>query len=106
MAARVAVFFDYQNVYMGAREAFHSYGAQPSDGQVDPQKLAELLVAKSLFDRELAEVRVYRGQPDSQKEPRGYAANARQCQRWQGLSKMSVIYAHASVPARVASRES
>jgi uncharacterized LabA/DUF88 family protein len=89
---RVVVFLDYQNVYMGAREAFHPYGSPPQDGQVDPSKLGELLVAKSLprFDRELTEVRVYRGQPDSAKDPAGYAANDRQCRHWKTLPKTKV----------------
>src|SRR5205823_5212336 len=89
--ARVAVFLDYQNVYMGAREAFHPYGSQPQDGQIDPSRLGELLVSKSSqFDRELLEVHVYRGQPDSQKDPRGYAANDRQCRHWETLPKTAV----------------
>lgn len=91
MSARVVVFLDYQNVYMGAREAFHPYGSTSQHGQVDPSRLAELLVAKSSqFDRELLEVRVYRGQPDSQKDPRGYAANDRQCRHWRTLPKTTV----------------
>jgi len=51
---RVVVFLDYQNVYMGARGAFYPYGS-PSDGQVDPHRLGELLISKSPpeFDREL-----------------------------------------------------
>lgn len=91
MSARVVVFLDYQNVYMGAREAFHPYGSPPQDGQVDPSRLGDLLVAKgSQFDRTLLEVRVYRGQPDSQKDPRGYAANDRQCRHWETLPKTTV----------------
>lgn len=93
MAARVAVFLDYQNVYRGARRAFHAYGSPHPDGQVDPYRLAELLVSKgpSNGDHVLSEVRVYRGQPDSQKDPKGYAANGRQCSRWRGLPKTLVV---------------
>lgn len=93
MADRVVVFLDYQNVYMGARDAFHSFGSSPQDGQVDPSRLGELLVEKSRprFDREVTEVRVYRGQPDSAKDPRGYAANDRQCRHWETLPKVKVI---------------
>lgn len=91
VAGKVVVFLDYQNVYMGAREAFHPFGSPSKDGQVDPLKLAELIAAKSPFDRELVSVRVYRGQPDSQKDPRGYAANDRQCQYWRRLPKTTAI---------------
>lgn len=92
MAARVVVFLDYQNVYMGARSAFHPYGSPSQDGQVDPYRLGELLIAKSPpeFDRVLSEVRIYRGQPDSARDPRGYAANDRQCQHWRTLPKTTV----------------
>lgn len=92
MPDRVVVFLDYQNVYMGAREAFHPYGSLPQDGQIDPNRLGELLVTKAppRFDRALTEVRVYRGQPDSAKDPRGYAANDRQCRHWETLPKTKV----------------
>lgn len=93
MADRVVVFLDYQNVYMGARSAFHPYGAPSPAGQVDPYRLGELLVSKGPPDveRELTEVRIYRGQPDSQKDPKGYAANDRQCRHWETLPKATVI---------------
>jgi uncharacterized LabA/DUF88 family protein len=91
MSARAVLFLDYQNVYMGAREAFHPFGSPPQDGQVDPYKLGELIVSKSRqFDRELVQICVYRGQPDSQRDPRGYAANDRQCRYWQALPKTRV----------------
>ena len=92
MPARVVVFLDYQNVYMGARDAFYPYGSAPQDGQVDPHRLGELIVAKAPldFNRELGEVRVYRGQPDSGKDPRGYAANDRQCRHWETLPNTKV----------------
>jgi hypothetical protein len=72
MAARVAIFLDYQNVYMGARGAFHPYSSESPAGQVDPHALGELLVQRGPpgVDRELSEVRVYRGQPDSRRIPR------------------------------------
>ena len=93
MAARVVVFLDYQNVYQGAREAFHGFGTPGQDGQIDPHRLGETIAAKGPPDveRELSEVRVYRGQPDSQRDPRGYAANDRQCRHWATLPKTAVI---------------
>jgi hypothetical protein len=56
---------DYRNVYQGARSAFPPFGAPHWHGQVDPVRLAMRLVADSPFDRELTQVRIYRGQPDS-----------------------------------------
>ena len=88
---RVVVFLDYQNVYYGAREAFHPLYAPPWDGHVNPLKLAELITAKSPFDRELDQVRVYRGRPDSEKDPKGYGANLRQSTVWERLPKTKVF---------------
>jgi hypothetical protein len=80
MAARVVVFIDYQNVYQSARRAFH----HPADpywcGQVDPVRVAVRLAADSPFDRQLKQVRVYRGVPTG---GRGYGASRRQHERWQ-----------------------
>jgi uncharacterized LabA/DUF88 family protein len=93
MADRVVVFLDYQNVYMGARDAFHGFGADPQAGQIDPHPLGDLLARRgpANVDRELAEIRVYRGQPDSARDPRGYAANDRQCRHWETLPKTKVV---------------
>jgi uncharacterized LabA/DUF88 family protein len=84
--ARAAIFIDYQNCYSGARAAFHSWDAPYTDGQIDPLKLAELIVQKDVHDHELTQVRIYRGRPDSLKEPGAYAANLRQCTRWERSS--------------------
>lgn len=83
MADPVVVFIDYQNTYQGARRTYHSPQDPHWCGQVDPLELARHLVADSPFDRELAQVRVYRGQPDGKLDPRGYAASRRQHAAWQ-----------------------
>jgi uncharacterized LabA/DUF88 family protein len=82
MTDRVVVFLDWQNVYRGAREAFCGYAAPHWEGQVHPLALGQLIAADSPFDRQLHQVRVYRGQPDATRDPRGYAANARQVAAW------------------------
>jgi uncharacterized LabA/DUF88 family protein len=82
MTDRVVVFLDWQNVYKGAREAFCGYRAAHWEGQVHPLALGQLIAADSPFDRQLHQVRVYRGQPDATRDPRGYAANARQVAAW------------------------
>ncbi|MGH3545437.1 MAG: hypothetical protein ACRDPW_05885 [Mycobacteriales bacterium] len=48
-----------------------------------PRKLARHLAADSPFDRELTQVRVYRGQPENKRDPRGYGASRRQHAVWQ-----------------------
>ncbi len=89
--ARVVLFMDYQNVYFGAREAFHELHAPNTDGHVTPLKLGELLVQRSPYPRVLTEVRVYRGQPDSTKDPTGYGANFRQVSTWSQMPKTVTI---------------
>jgi uncharacterized LabA/DUF88 family protein len=81
---RVAVFIDWQNVYMGARNAFHGVQAPSRLGMVQPTRLAQRLIQPGrASQRELVDIRVYRGQPDPSRDPRGYAANRRQQLAWQ-----------------------
>jgi uncharacterized LabA/DUF88 family protein len=77
-SARVIVFLDYQNVYNGAREAFDLRGHPSRYGQIDPLQLAGLVVARHPEESHLAGVRVYRGRPDSARQPQAYGANMRQ----------------------------
>jgi uncharacterized LabA/DUF88 family protein len=93
MAERVIVFVDYQNMYNRAREVFHSRTDPAFFGQVDPRKLGDNLALCSNVPRELTEVRVYRGRPDSLKDPRGYGANLRQAavQEARGQGKVKFI---------------
>jgi uncharacterized LabA/DUF88 family protein len=75
---RAVVFIDWQNVYKGARDAFHSGRGPGRRGNVDPLRLCQRLMELGHGDRRLAEVRLYRGQPDPNRDPRAYAANSRQ----------------------------
>lgn len=90
MSDRVVLFLDYQNVYRGARETFH----EPSDnhrcGQIDPLKLGQAIVEASPYDRVLKEVRVYRGKPDSSRDPKGFAACTRQVDVWDQSERVQV----------------
>jgi uncharacterized LabA/DUF88 family protein len=99
MADRVVVFLDYQNVYQGARRAFHEVHDPHWCGQVDPLRLARHLVADSPFDRELTQVRIYRGQPDSKRDPRGYGASRRQHADWGKSSLVDLIVRPLRYPA-------
>jgi uncharacterized LabA/DUF88 family protein len=80
---RVIVFIDWQNVYKGARDAFHQGQGPRLLGNVGPMRLAQRLIQLTPGRRrELVGVRVYRGQPDPTRDPRGYAANRRQQDAW------------------------
>lgn len=81
MAKRVIVFLDWQNLYSGARRMFHSGYDPYSDGQVDPVLLGTWLASRNP-GQALKQVRIYRGLPDSTKQPEAYAANERQAAAW------------------------
>jgi uncharacterized LabA/DUF88 family protein len=83
MSDRVVVFIDYQNVYRGARDAFHDHRLDPHwYGQIDPILVGNLLTGMGKGDRELRQVRVYRGLPVNKRDQRGYAAARRQIATW------------------------
>lgn len=103
MAKQVVVFLDWQNVYMRAREAFHSRSDPPRMGQVDPVDLAQALVtdhARRFPDEafELAQVRIYRGRPTQQADPKGHAAFRRQEAAWATNNKVRPIFADLRYP--------
>ena len=79
---RVVVFLDWQNVYMNARSTFHRNRGPVQLGNVYPTQLGQRL-AQARPGRELTEVRVYRGQPDSTRDPKSYGANRRQQAAWE-----------------------
>ncbi|MET9826578.1 NYN domain-containing protein [Streptomyces sp. NPDC006349] len=80
---RVAVFIDYQNVHLSAREAFLPWGSPTKEGHIDPCAFARALVAMRKRPSRLLSVRVYRGRPDPRNEPDAAAANDRQAAVWQ-----------------------
>jgi hypothetical protein len=74
---RVVVFFDHQNAYHRAREAFCYRGAPSREGQVDLLTLGHLLASR-VPGGSLTGVRAYRGRPSRRLDPRSYAAFRRQ----------------------------
>lgn len=91
---RVAVFIDYQNVYMRAREAFAAKGERFVAGQVDPLALGNLVVSKGLAvdpSRRLHAVKAFRGEPSAKHSPTGQAACQRQVQAWSGQRAVEVF---------------
>lgn len=80
---RVAVFVDYQNVHLSAREAFLDWGTPAKEGHVDVCAYARRLVSMRQRPSRLLTVRVYRGRPNPNFEPEAAAANDRQAAAWQ-----------------------
>jgi hypothetical protein len=81
----VAVFLDYQNVYMRARELFAEPHAHFTAGQIFPRRLGVLVTQRgSDVDphRQLEVVRVFRGEPSPKHSPTGQAACQRQVHFW------------------------
>jgi hypothetical protein len=85
---RLALFIDYQNAYMGARHALSiEPGSSHIAGQFDPLRLAWLMAGRhpnydGANPRQLVQVSIYRGLPNSSVDPVGYGAVRRQVSRW------------------------
>lgn len=95
-ALSVVVFIDWQNVYMGARDAFGFHERPQAVGNVDPFHLARFLAAapdRSGQARELAEARIYRGQPKQQYDEVSYRAYWAQRATWEksGGERLKVV---------------
>lgn len=92
MAKRVVLFVDYQNIYRRARGMFHVHEISPHwEGQVYPDALGRLIVRMGHdSDRVLHQVRVYRGLPDSTRDPKGYGAASRQIAAWRKQPRVEV----------------
>jgi uncharacterized LabA/DUF88 family protein len=97
---RVVVFIDYQNVYRSARDVYHDHQADPHwYGQINPQALGEHLAKDSPYDRQLHEVRVYRGLPSSDRDRKGYGAARKQVAAWRALPNVTVFTRPLQYPA-------
>ena len=82
MTARAMVFMDYQNVHFSALEAFHPKKTHRSVGHVDPMRVAQAIVAARQRPSTLVGVRVYRGRPLPDYQPKAAEANDRQADSW------------------------
>ncbi|MGW0640455.1 NYN domain-containing protein [Nocardia salmonicida] len=91
MADRIAVFLDYQNVHMSARERFQPYGTPVQDSLVHPLKIAEAIVNRRRFASELVAVRVFRGRPNPEHHPKPTAANDAQTAAWERDPRVKII---------------
>ena len=101
MSDRVVVFIDYQNVHGWTRRVFLPVNAHPADGHVDPLRVAQFLVRRRRRRRAsaLEGVRVYRGRPSPDHQPRAAAANDRQTAGWQRSGAVTVIRRPLRYPA-------
>lgn len=91
VGSRVVVFVDYQNVYRQARRAFGLDSEHHVHGQILPLRLGLLLKNMGLGDRDLTEVRIYRGMPSSTRDPKGYGAADRQIALWSQTGRVNPI---------------
>jgi uncharacterized LabA/DUF88 family protein len=82
--ARVAVFYDWQNVYKTAREAFGWMNMPNEYGNFSPYQLARILAAGNGrgANGQLVRVEIHRGLPSQKHDGVGYAANRRQSAAW------------------------
>lgn len=99
MSDRVVLFVDYQNCYHAARQTYHDPLAPPWEGQFHPYLVGEHIVATSPFERQLVGVRIYRGLPSSEKDPKTYGAARAQIDAWQRQPHTTVISRPLRYPA-------
>lgn len=85
-AKRVVVFIDEANVFEDAKRAFGA-GDPQITGRIKPMRYGMLLTGREPLgtagDRQLAQVRVYAGQPSNKHDPSSYAAHRRQVATWE-----------------------
>jgi uncharacterized LabA/DUF88 family protein len=92
---RVAVFIDWQNTYMTAREAFGWKQFPSEHGTYSPYTLARIIAAGNGRGEtgRLVSVDIFRGQPSQRYDRIGYAANRRQAAAWE-RENPSCIHVH------------
>jgi uncharacterized LabA/DUF88 family protein len=89
----VAVYYDWQNVYKTAREAFGLISMPNEYGNFSPYQLGRILAAGNDrgSDATLVCVEIHRGLPSQKHDPIGYAANRRQSAAWMNEAPEVVI---------------
>ncbi|HYM53498.1 MAG TPA: hypothetical protein VEW45_08515, partial [Candidatus Dormibacteraeota bacterium] len=83
---RVAVFYDWQNAYHCARDAFCNPDDPSRFGNFRPKAMAELLADKGpagATRREVTFIGIYVGAPDPRRDAQGAAAQSRRIASWQ-----------------------
>jgi hypothetical protein len=89
----VAVFYDWQNVYKTAREAFGWENMPNEYGNFSPYQLARILAAGNGRGAQgrLVRVEIHRGLPSQKRDKASHAANRRQSAAWMNESPQLVI---------------
>lgn len=90
---RVAVFLDWQNVYMTARRAFGLEHLPVERGNFSPYQLGRHLATANGRGPagELVRVEVHRGLPSQKHDRIGYIANQRQAAAWRAENAKVVV---------------
>lgn len=91
MTPRVGFFVDYQNAHASGHERYCGAFDRMHECLLDPLKLAQQIIKRRAPGGEIAEVRVYRGKPDTRKEPFLASANDRQFSAWVQDRRVNVI---------------
>jgi hypothetical protein len=92
MPLRVAVFIDYQNVTMTAREAFPLSTAERPWTNIDPVRFAELIVSRRAgVASSVEQVRIYRGRPNPTRQPTLASLNDAQAASWSRDPRVVVV---------------
>ena len=107
MPDRLVLFVDYENVYWSARRAWHRWGAPLSIGEVWPDVLGEIIRDKTgpFGERQLDEVRVYRGVASVAENPDWNAVARRQHEAWKQHSDVRVeVFEHTLKRRRIRCR--
>lgn len=90
MAEEVALFLDYQNVHLTGHGMFGG-GAEPYRCVPDPVRLADLIASRRARPSRAAAIRVYRGQPHPQHQPKPAAANDAQASLWTRDARVHMV---------------
>lgn len=92
-SVKVAVFYDWQNAYNRAREAFGWENMPNEYGNFSPYQLGRILAAGNGRGNAglLVRVEVHRGLPSQRFDPRSYAANRRQSAAWMKENREVVV---------------
>lgn len=92
MPKRVVIFVDYQNAYHSARGLFHDHKADPPwMGQFAPLLLGDRILRSGNDPvRVISQIRMYRGLPDSTKQPGSHGAATSQISNWESSPNVAV----------------
>jgi uncharacterized LabA/DUF88 family protein len=88
---QVAVFIDYQNVHLTARNLFLGRGVRAEMALVDPIRAAERIAAKRRRHSTVSSLRVFRGRPSPRHHPVMTAANDAQTKAWERDPRVRVV---------------